>query len=98
MAIESFGDKLTERINDGEVSKQTRKLLPGELHQKAQIKLAVLGAAINLEDLRELRGNRFEALKGSRQGQFSIRINDQYRICFEWRAGNAHNVEIVDYH
>ncbi len=98
MAIESFKDKLTEAINAGEVSKGTRKLLPGELHQKAQIKLAVLGAATSLEDLRELRGNRFEALKGNRTGQFSIRINDRYRICFEWRGRDAHNVEIVDYH
>ena len=98
MAIESFKDSLTKAINAGKVSKGTRKLLPGELHQKAQIKLAVLGAATSLEDLRELRGNRFEALKGNRAGQFSIRINDRYRICFEWRGRDAHNVEIVDYH
>ena len=98
MAIESFKDKLTERINDGEVTKQTRKLLPAELHQKAQIKLAVLGAATSLNDLLELRGNRFEALKGDRSGQFSIRINDQYRICFEWHSNNAYEVEITDYH
>ncbi|MET0752961.1 MAG: type II toxin-antitoxin system RelE/ParE family toxin [Pyrinomonadaceae bacterium] len=98
MALESFKDKLTERINSGEVSKQTRKLLPAELHQKAQIKLAVLGAAISLNDLLELRGNRFEALKGDRKGQYSIRINDQYRICFEWQGSNAYNVEITDYH
>ncbi len=98
MAIESFKDKLTEAINNGALNKQTRKLLPAELHQKAQIKLAVLGAATSLEDLRELRGNRFEALKGDRKGQFSIRINDQFRVCFEWRNNNAYNVEIVDYH
>ena len=98
MAIASFKNKLTERINDGEVSKQTRKLLPANLHQKAQIKLAILGAATSIEDLRELRGNRFEALKGDRIGQFSIRINDRYRICFEWRGGAAFDVEIVDYH
>ncbi len=98
MAIESFKNKPTERIGGGEVSKQTRKLLSAELHQKAQIKLAVLGAGTSIEDLRDLRGNRFEALKGNRKGQFSIRINDQYRICFEWREGNAFNVEIVNYH
>jgi proteic killer suppression protein len=98
VAIESFKNKLTEQIGSGEISKQTCKLLPAELHQKAQIKLAVLAAAGNVEDLRDLRGNRFEALKGSRKGQFSIRINDQYRICFEWRAGSAFNVEILDYH
>ncbi len=96
--IRRFADKLTERINSGELSKQTQKLLPAELHQKAQIKLAILGAATSLNDLQELRGNRFEALKGNRKGQFSIRINDQYRICFEWRGNNAYNVEIVDYH
>lgn len=96
MAIESFKDKLTEAINDGELSKQTQKLLPAELHKKAQVRLAALGAATSLNDLRELRGNRFEALKGDRAGQFSVRINDQYRICFEWREGNAFNVEIVD--
>lgn len=98
MAIESFADKLTEKINNGELSKQTQKLLPAELHQKAQIKLAIVGAATSLNDLQELRGNRFEALKGSRKGQFSIRINDQYRVCFEWRGNNAFNVEITDYH
>ncbi len=98
MAIESFKDKLTEAINAGEVSKRTRKLLPGELHQKAQIKLAILGAATSLEDLRELRGNRFEALKGNRAGQFSIRINDQYRICFIPEGDDFKDVEITDYH
>ena len=98
MAIRSFKDKVTEAINYGQTNKQTQKLLPGELHQKAQIKLAVLGAATNLNDLAELRGNRFEALKGNREGGYSIRINDQYRICFEWRGNDAYEVEIVDYH
>lgn len=98
MAIESFKDKLTEAVNDGKISKQTRKLLPAELHKKAQVRFAALGAATSLNDLRELRGNRFEALKGDRAGQFSIRINDQYRVCFKWREGNAFDVEIVDYH
>ena len=83
MAIRSFKDKLAEAINYGIKTKQTQKLLPEELHQKAQIKLAVLGAATSLSDLSELRGNRLEALKGDRAGQYSIRINDQYRICFE---------------
>ena len=98
MAIQSFKDAATEEINYGKSTKRTRKLLPSELHLKAQIKLAVLGAATGLSDLSELRGNRFEALKGSRAGQFSIRINDQYRICFEWQNDDAYNVEIVDYH
>ena len=98
MAIESFKDKITEKINTGEISKKTQKLLPANLHRKAQIKLAILNAATSLNDLRELRGNRFEALKGDREGQFSIRINDQYRVCFDWRGSDAHDVEIVDYH
>jgi proteic killer suppression protein len=98
MAIKSFKDKLTEAVNYGQTNKQTRKLLPAELHQKARIKLAVLGAATNLNDFLELRGNRFEALKGDRRGQYSIRINDQYRICFEWRNNDAYEVEITDYH
>ena len=98
MAIRSFKDKITEAVNYGQTTKQTRKLLPAELHQKAQIKLAVLGAATSLNDLLELRGNRLEALKGDRSRQYSIRINDQYRICFEWRGNDAYNVEITDYH
>jgi proteic killer suppression protein len=96
MAIRSFKGKLTEAVNYGNKTKQTQKLLPEELHQKAQIKLAVLGAATSLNDLSELRGNRLEALKGDRAGQYSIRINDQYRICFEWRGNDAYEVEIVD--
>jgi len=98
MAIKSFKDKITEDINYGRVSKRTRKILPSELHQKAQIKLARLGAATNLNDLIGLRGNRLEALKGDRLGQYSIRINDQYRICFVWNGKDAMDVEIVDYH
>lgn len=98
VAIKNFKDKLTEAVNYGQTTKQTQKLLPAELHQKAQIKLAVLGAATSLNDLMELRGNRLEALKGNRSGEYSIRINGQYRICFEWRANDAYNVEIVDYH
>ena len=98
MAIKSFKDRPTEAVNYGRKTKQTQKLLPAELHQKAQIKLAVLGAATSLNDLSELRGNRLEALKGDRSGSYSIRINDQYRICFEWRENDAYNVEIIDYH
>ncbi|HBE59144.1 MAG TPA: plasmid maintenance system killer, partial [Cyanobacteria bacterium UBA11366] len=71
---------------------------PQELHRKAQIKLARLGAASSIQDLRELRGNRLEALQGDRKGKYSIRINDQYRICFRWEQDQAFDVEIVDYH
>ena len=98
MAIKSFRDKVTEDINYGRGSKRTQRILPLELHQKAQIKLAILGAATSLNDLLELRGNRLEALKGDRSGQHSIRINDQYRICFIWTETDAIEVEIVDYH
>ncbi|MFM9905931.1 MAG: type II toxin-antitoxin system RelE/ParE family toxin [Pyrinomonadaceae bacterium] len=98
MPIKSFRDKVTEEINYGRASKRTQRILPTELHQKAQIKLAILGAATSLNDLLELRGNRLEALKGDRSGQHSIRINDQYRICFIWTGTDAIDVEIVDYH
>ena len=64
----------------------------------ARRKLKMLDDASSLNDLTALPGNRLEAPRGSRRGQHSIRVNDQYRICFEWRAGDAHSVEIVDYH
>lgn len=98
MAIYNFRNKATEDINYGHVTKNSLKLLPKTLHQKAQIKLARISAATSLEDLRELRGNRLETLQGDRQGQYSIRINDQYRICFRWLQENAYDVEIIDYH
>ncbi|MCL1493966.1 MAG: type II toxin-antitoxin system RelE/ParE family toxin [Pseudanabaena sp. Salubria-1] len=98
MAIYNFRNKATEDINYGRVTKNSLKLLPKTLHQKAQIKLARISAATSIEDLRELRGNRLETLQGDRQGQYSIRINDQYRICFRWLQENAYDVEIIDYH
>ena len=98
MAIYNFRNKATEDINYGRVTKNSLKLLPKTLHQKAQIKLARISAATSLEDLRELRGNRLEILYGDRVGQYSIRINDQYRICFQWVEENAYDVEIIDYH
>ena len=98
MAIVSFCDKVTEEICEGQTTKQGHKRLPQELHEKARIKLARLAAASSLNDLLELRGNRLEILKGDRAGQFSIRINDQYRICFRWVNNNAYDVEITDYH
>ena len=98
MAIRNFKNKGTEDVNYGRVSKDALKILPKELHRKAQIKLARLGAVTSLQDLQEIRGNRFEKLKGDRKGQYSIRINDQYRICFRWENENASDVEIADYH
>lgn len=98
MAIRSFKNRGTEDINYGRVTQQSLRTLPKVLHSKAQVKLARLAAATNLYDLRTLPGNRFESLKGDRRGQHSIRINDQYRICFKWENDHAGEVEIVDYH
>ena len=98
MAIRSFKNKGTEDVNYGKSSKAALKILPKDLHRKAQIKLARLGAVTSMQDFQEIRGNRFEKLKGDRKGQCSIRINDQYRICFRWENENALDVEIVDYH
>jgi len=98
MAIRSFKNKGTEDVNYGRFSKDALKILPKELYRKAQIKLARLGAVTSLQDLQEIRGNRFEKLKGNRKGQYSIRINDQYRICFRWENENESDVEIADYH
>lgn len=72
--------------------------LPQSIQRTAMRKLTMLNAAVKLDDLRVPPGNRLEALKGNRQGQHSIRINDQYRVCFVFANGNAHNVEITDYH
>jgi len=98
MAIQNFKTKGTEDINYGRVTKEALRTIPKELQRKAQIKLARLGAVTSMKDLQEIRGNRFEKLKGERQGQYSLRINDQYRICFKWEKENAVDVKIVDYH
>jgi proteic killer suppression protein len=92
--IRSFKCKDTARIWDGERSRK----FPGDIQDRALRKLRQLDAARTLNDLRYPPGNRLEALKGGRVGQSSIRINDQWRICFLWMAGDALNVEIVDYH
>jgi len=84
----------TEKIWQRRFSKK----LPGDIQQKALYKLQLLDAAVRLENLRIPPGNRLESLKGSRKGQHSIRINRQWRICFKWISGNAHEVEIIDYH
>ncbi len=98
MAIRNFRTKGTEDINYSRLTKEALRTLPKELHRKAQIKLARLGAVTSMQDLQEIRGNRFEKLKGERQGQYSLRINDQYRICFKWEKETAVDVEIIDYH
>ncbi len=92
--IRSFRDKDAEKIFRRE---PVRKLAP-KLQRLAQRKRAVLDAAENLNDLRIPPGNRLEKLTGDRKGQYSIRINDKWRICFRWREGDAHDVEIADYH
>ena len=98
MAILNFKTKGIEDINYNRITKEALRILPRELHLKARIKLARLGAVTSMQDLLEIRGNRFEKLSGDRKGQFSIRINDQYRICFKWEKENAIDVEIIDYH
>lgn len=92
--IASFRDPDTERLwQDGK-----SRRLPADLRRRAFKKLAILNAAVTLDNLVVPPGNYLEALRGNRAGQHSIRINDQYRVCFVWREGNAFNVEIVDYH
>lgn len=92
--IKSFSDRETERLFRGEQSRR----FPADIQRIALRKLLQINAATTLDFLRVPPGNRLEALKGDRAGQHSIRINDQWRICFRWRAGDAHDVEIVDYH
>ena len=92
--IKSFADKLTAAIFEGQ---EVRKR-PREIQGTARRKLKLIDAATSLENLRVPPGNRLEALKRDRAGQWSIRINDQWRICFRWHDGHAHDVEIADYH
>ncbi|CAN5245344.1 type II toxin-antitoxin system RelE/ParE family toxin [soil metagenome] len=96
--IESFADKATEDIFNGDNSTAARRLLPRELWKFTFRKFDQIDSATTLDDLRIPPGNRLEALKAERSGQHSIRINDQYRICFRWTQSGAVNVEIVDYH
>jgi proteic killer suppression protein len=96
--IESFADKATENIFNGVNSVEARKSLPRELWRVAFRKLDQIDSASRLDDLLVPPGNRLESLKGERPGQHSIRINDQYRICFVWSEAAAAAVEIVDYH
>lgn len=92
--IKSFNSKETEKVFYREHSKK----LPHTIQRRALRKLRMLDAAEQINDLRVPPGNRLEELDGNRKGKFSIRINDQWRICFEWRNNDAHKVEIVDYH
>jgi len=92
--IEYFASEEPEKIFRGQVSKK----LPKDIQRTARRKLIYLDDAENLQDLLAPPGNRLEKLKGDRAGQYSIRINDQWRICFKWSGNKAKEVEIVDYH
>ena len=92
--ITSFACKDTEKI----YRRVYARKLPGDIQRIAMRKLWMLDAAPDLQSLRVPPGNRLEALKGKRLGQHSMRINDKWRVCFRWKGGNAHDVEIVDYH
>jgi proteic killer suppression protein len=92
--IKSFACKETKKLFNREFSRK----LPQDIQRVARRKLEILDAAEVLQDLRIPPSNRLKKLSGDRKGQYSIRINDQWRICFEWRRGDAYNVEIADYH
>ncbi len=92
--IRSFADRDTERL----FHRQSVRKLGPDVQHVALRKLRQLDAAVLLDDLRVPPGNRLEKLRGDREGRFSIRINDRWRVCFRWTGGHAHDVEIVDYH
>jgi len=92
--IKSFKGKETKKIFDSEHSKK----FPDEIQQRARRKIDTLVLAIQISDLRVPPSNHLEQLSGDRKGQWSIRVNDRYRICFNWNNGQAENVELVDYH
>ena len=96
--IASFKDRGTEDIFDGRDSRAARRACPRQLWRRARRKLDQINRVKELRELAVPPGNRLEALKGERKGQHSIRINEQYRICFHWEAGDANEVEITDYH
>ncbi len=92
--IKNFTDKDTQQLFE----RRSARKLPSDIQRTALRKLLQLNAAVELDFLRIPPGNRLEALKGDRAGQHSIRVNDQWRICFKWRDGDAYDVEITDYH
>lgn len=95
--IVSFGDDATADLFHGRNTSRVRRL-PQDVHRRALIKLDVLNAASQLNDLRSPPGNRLEALRGDLQGFHSIRVNNQWRLIFEWQNGEASQVELIDYH
>ena len=98
MAILSFADVGTEDVFEGNDCRAARRACPNNIWTVARRKLDVLNAATQLSDLKFPPGNRLEALKGNRSGQHSIRVNEQYRICFRWTDQGAEDVELADYH
>ena len=96
--IVSFKNQATEDIFNGKSSKSARKLCPQSLWKVATRKLDQLDSVLNIEELKVPPGNRLESLSGDRKGEFSIRINNQYRICFKWSESGPFDVEITDYH
>jgi len=96
--IQGFRDTATQDIHNGKNTKAARSRLPKDLWRIATRKLDQLHRVLDLAELRVPPGNNLEALKGDREGQHSVRINDQYRICFEWTGDGPDAVEIVDYH
>lgn len=96
--IVSFADQGTEDVYNGVDSKDARKICPGDIVRIAVRKLTQLNQAVTLEDMRVPPGNRLEKLRADREGQYSIRVNDQYRVCFVWSDSGAEQVQITDYH
>ena len=94
MMIKNFADKETEKLFQCQKSRS----LPVDIQRKVRMKLEILDAAEKLDDLKVPPENRLEGLSGKREGQHSIRINQQWRICFRWKNGDCYDVEIVDYH
>lgn len=92
--IKNFGNSETRRLFYREASRR----LPPDIQRRAMIKLLIIDAAIDLNDLCIPPSNHLGRLKGDRRDEYSIRINDQWRICFRWSQGNAYDVEIIDYH
>jgi toxin HigB-1 len=92
--IRSFKDRTTESLYNGNPVRS----VPADVAKRAAVKLFLIDTVTRLDDLRVPPGNRLEALKGSRSGKHSIRVNDQWRICFSWKEGDAFDVEFCDYH
>lgn len=96
--IRSFADAATEDVFDGRDSRRARRCCPALLWPVARRKLDQLNRVRELQELRAPPGNRLERLRGDRQGRYSIRINEQYRVCFRWEDGHAEEVQVTDYH